>query len=116
MRSRRLAPAVVAAALIAAGAAHDEPQVTILPLDFKVTEFRAPSSRVAALVPSTDALRSNRALAERPLVVVWGAGGAAALGLEGGAVKAFPLGRSTGDLATLERGRDAIPDSRVQAL
>jgi hypothetical protein len=90
-----------------------EPSVAVLPLGFAVSEFRPPESRVAALVATTDAMRGKAAAGQR-LVVVWGREGAA-LALNDGAVVVLPLGQATGDIAALERGREAIPSSRVQA-
>lgn len=99
----------------AASPGSAEPSVSILPLGFAVSEFRAPDSRVSALIATTAALRENKAAAGQPLAVVWGGETGAALALKDGAVAALPLGRARGDIGALERGRDAIPDSRVQA-
>lgn len=107
--------AVAAALPAGADALRAEPSVAILPLGFAVSEFRAPSSRVAALIGTTDALREQKAAAGQPLVVVWGKEGGAALALKDGAIVPYPLGRRTGDIAALERARDSIPDSRLQA-
>jgi len=103
------------AAGFAPAAVRAELSVTILPLDFPVAQFRAPPSRVAALIGTTAALRENKALAGQPLVVVWGREAGAAFALKDGAVATYPLGRITGDIAALERSRDSIPDSRLQA-
>jgi hypothetical protein len=106
---------VLAAVLLQPAALRAEPSVSILPLGFAVREFRAPESRVAALVSTTDALRENRAAAGQRLVVVWGSEGSAALGLKDGAIAIFPLGRGTGDPTALERGRGTIPDAHLQS-
>ena len=108
-------PLLLTAVLLQPAALRAEPTVSILPLGFAVKEFRAPESRVAALVSTTDALRENRAAAGQPLAVVWGSEGSAALGLKDGAIAIFPLGRGTGDLAALERGRGTIPDAHLQS-
>ena len=93
-----------------------EPTVSILPLRFGVREFRGPATRVAAVAPSLAPLRSETSLKDKPLVVVWGEGGGAALTLTGQEIRSIDLGPSAGDLATTEGGRDAIPASRVEAL
>lgn len=87
----------------------------MVPLGFPVTEFRGPASRVAATIASTDGYRESRPALAGPLVVVWGEGGAAVLMLSGGEVRIRPASRGTGDLAGLERGRGALPDSRLQS-
>jgi hypothetical protein len=102
------------AVLVAPVAAFAEPSVSIVPLGFAVSEFRAPGSRVATLVATTDALRENRSIAGQPLAVVWGDGGGAALALKNGAIVVLGLA-SRGDLAALERGRDAAPGSHSAA-
>jgi hypothetical protein len=99
----------------ASGPAAADPSVSILPLGFAAREFRGPSSRVAAVAPSLAALREDRSLPGRPLVVVWGEGGAAALTWAGREVRIMRLGGSASDLAATERGRDAIPFSRIEA-
>lgn len=114
---RRLA---VAAAILAASGLADparaEPRVAILDLPFRVAEFRGSASRVASLIGSTERLREQRSLGDRPAVVVWGEGGGAALALDrGGAIQALPLGLAAADLAALERGPGAIPDARTEA-
>jgi hypothetical protein len=55
----RLIRVVAVAAALPAGAdaLRAEPSIAILPLAFSVSEFRAPSSRVAALIGTTAALR-----------------------------------------------------------
>lgn len=117
MRHRGVGARAVAfaAAFVGADPAIAEPSVTILPLPFEVREFRGPMSRVAAVAPSLAGLRAEKNLADRPLVVVWGNGGGAALSLTGREISILPLGRSAGDLSATERGRDAIPASRVEA-
>lgn len=105
----------VAAAVVGGAPASAEPSVTILPLPFEVREFRGPGSRVAAVAPSLADLREDRSFADSPLVVVWGSGGGAALTLAGRDVRVQPLGRSFGDLPATERGREAIPASRVES-
>jgi hypothetical protein len=107
--------ALIAGVFLVAPPVRAEPSVAILPLGFAVGEFRAPASRVSALIGTTDALRDNKAAAGQPLVVVWGKEGGAALALKDGAIVTLPLGRATGDIAALERGRDAVPGSRVQS-
>jgi hypothetical protein len=92
-----------------------EPTISFVPLPFEVREFRGPATRVAAVAPSLAPLRSDASLKAKPLVVVWGEGGGAALTLSGHDVKAVQLGPSASDLATTERGRDAIPASRIEA-
>ncbi len=91
-----------------------EPAVSILPLPFHVREFRGPATRVAAIAPSLAPLRSDPALKDKPLVVVWGEGGGAVLTLVGRDIRPIPLGRSSADLSTTEQGRDAIPASRIE--
>ena len=108
-------PIAIAIAIAFGGAASAEPTVTVLPLPFAATEFRGPGSRVAAVVASTDGLRAERALADRPLVAVWGRSGGAALTLDGGAIRVVRLRGGPGDLSTAERGRDAIPGSRIES-
>lgn len=92
-----------------------EPSITILPLGFAVEEFRGPESRVAAVAPSLDMLRSERSVANRPLVVVWGRAGGAVLTLENGAIRVLSLKGGPADLMAVERGRDAIPGARIAA-
>jgi hypothetical protein len=92
-----------------------EPTISFVPLPFPVREFRGPATRVAAVAPSLAPLRSDASLRSKPLVVVWGEGGGAALTSAGREVRAVQLGPSSSDLATTERGRDAIPASRVEA-
>ncbi|NNM74840.1 hypothetical protein [Enterovirga aerilata] len=96
-------------------AAFAEPTVSVVPLPFEVREFRGPSSRVAAIAPSLAPLRAEASLRDKPLVVVWGEGGGAVLTLAGREVRTLDLGGSAADLATTERGRDAIPASRIEA-
>lgn len=110
-----LAATLAAAMITGSQALHAEPSVSILPLSFAVTEFRGPTSRVAATVGSTDAFRESRPPIAGPAVVVWGAGGGAALTLAGAEIRIRPASRSSGDFVALERGRDAIPGSRVRA-
>jgi hypothetical protein len=104
-----LAAAAVAAPLRA------EPSVSILPLAFPVSTFRGPSSRVAELVGTTDALRGTKSLRDQPRVVVWGVSGGAVLTLRDKAVEIVPLTGGSGDLVALEQGRKAIPASRLSA-
>src|SRR3954468_7937034 len=111
----KILPLLLAAFLLDPAALRAEPSVSILPLGFAVSEFRAPESRVATLVATTDALRENRAMTGQRLVVVWGSEGSAALALKDGAIAIFPLGRGTGDLSALERGRGTIPDAHLQS-
>ena len=92
-----------------------EPSVTVVPLGFAVEEFRGPESRVAAVAPSLDALRGERSVANRPLVVVWGQSGGAVLTLENGAIRVMRLKGGPADLMAVERGRDSIPGARVAA-
>lgn len=102
-------------ALLAAlpGAARAEPSVSILPLGFEVEQFRGPGTRVAATAASTEAFREVRGAMQPPLVVLWGKGGAAALTLEGGAIRILRAKGGGGDLAALERAGEALPDSRI---
>jgi hypothetical protein len=111
----KILPLLLAAFLLDPAALRAEPSVSILPLGFAVSEFRAPESRVATLVATTDALRENRAMTGQRLVVVWGNEGSAAMALKDGAIAIFPLGRGTGDLSALERGRGTIPDAHLQS-
>lgn len=116
---RRLG-ALIGALLAWPSAAGAEPSLTVLPLTvlplgFAVEEFRGPESRVAAVAPSLDALRGERGVANRPLVLVWGRTGGAVLMLESGAVRVLRLKGGPADLEAVERGRDAIPDARIAA-
>jgi hypothetical protein len=105
---------VVALATAFVGAAQAQ-SVTVLPLDFKVAEFRGPGSQEAKIVPTTDALRRHR-LGSGPIVVVWGEGRAAALYLAEGELKILPFTPPSGEGPSLgEAPRDAIPGSRVQS-
>ena len=107
--------AVLAFATLAACPARADPSVTILPVGFPITEFRGPSSRVAAVAASSDAFREVRPGPAGPLVVVWGREGGAALVLAEGEVRVRPARRGFRDFGSLERGRGTIPDSRVAA-
>ena len=109
---RRLAIPGLAALVATVSPARAEPTVALVPLPFAVDEFRGPDTVVAAVAPSTDALRGAKAAGRGPLVVVWGPQGGAALALEGGGVRAFALGASV-DLETVETGRGAIPAARL---
>lgn len=108
-------PTLVASLLLCGAPAVAEPAVSIVPLGFEASEFRGSGSRVAATVGSTDAFRESRPALAGPLVVVWGPRGGAVLTLAEGAVLVRPAARGFGDFAALERGRDALPGSRVQA-
>lgn len=100
---------------VATPPAAAEPRVSVLPLEVGITQFRAPASRVAAVVATGDALRQEKALLGRPLVVVWGRGGGAAIALDGTELRLFPLGAAVADLEAVETARDALPGSRQQA-
>ena len=92
-----------------------DPSVTVVDLPFRIREFRGPDSRAATLAATTDALRDERTLAGRPLVLVWGESGGAALALSGPDLVRTPLRRGPGDLTRSEGGPDAIPDGRSVA-
>lgn len=94
--------------------ASAEPAVSILPLPFEVREFRGPASRVAAVAPSLAPLRSDGPARTSPVVVVWGAGGSAALRLVDTEIRPVELGPISGDLEAAERGRGAIAQSRIE--
>lgn len=96
--------------------AQAEPSITVVPLPFAVSEFRGPASRVAAVAPSLAPLRSDKAAADRPMVVVWGQGGSAALTVAGRDIGVRALASGGADLALIERGRDTIPQSRVETV
>lgn len=101
--------------------------VTILDLPFKVTAMRGPGTEVA-LSASTSGLlpiaRPQPASADpkaapppepdpAQIVVVWGEGGGAILGLVDGAVRTTMLGaESVAGLAAAETPRGAVPGSR----
>lgn len=104
------------AALAAPLPALAEPSVTILTLGFEVEQIRGPSTRVAATAPSVEAVREVRSALKGPIAVVWGREGAAALVLEGGAIRILRAKQGAGDLSALERGRDNLPGSRVASL
>lgn len=107
--------ALVVALACAPAALCAEPRVSIVPLDFAVTEFRGPSSRLASVLATSDALRANRTASGQPLVAVWGKGGAAALTLAGAELRALPLGEGVEQIAASEVARGAIPQSRLQS-
>jgi hypothetical protein len=100
--------------LLWAAPAQGEPTLAIVPLPFSASEFRGPDTRLGAILATTDTLRDDKTLASRPLVVVWGEGGGAALSLADGRVRATPLTRGTGEFARLERVPGSIPGSRLQ--
>ncbi len=100
-------------ALLDAAPVRAEPTLTVLPLGFPVTAFRGPGSRVAQTLASTDGFRESRPPLTGPLVAVWGQGGGAALTLGGDAIEIRLPRRGGGDFGALERGRNAIPASRV---
>lgn len=108
----RLAPIL---ALLAPWPLRAEPSVAVLDLPFEVKEFRAPGSRVASVVATSEALREDKSLRDEPLAVVWGPRGGAALALAGDRVRVIPLGQGGADLARTETARGAIPQSRQQA-
>lgn len=99
--------------VLAPGPARAEPSVTVLPLGFEVEQIRGPSTRVAATAASVDAFRDSRGALKPPLAIVWGRDGAAALTLDGGAIRIVRAKRGGGDLVALERARDTLPDSRM---
>jgi hypothetical protein len=114
MSELRLASLALTLAVLAGGA-RAEPSVTVLPLDFKVAEFRGPASQEAKIIPTTDAMRQHK-LGSGPFVVVWGNGGAAALYLAGGELRTQPFALPATEGPTLgEAPRDALPGSRVQS-
>ena len=115
-RAKAAVPALVALLVLEGAPASADPSVSIVPLGFEQTEFRGPGTRVAATVGSTDAFRETHPALAGPLVVVWGPRGGAVLTLVDGAVAVRPATRGVGDFAALERGRDALPGSRVQAV
>ena len=108
MRQRFL----LASLLLAPLTVQADPAVTIVPLDFPVTEMRGPESHTASVMATSDALRANRALERQPLVAVWGRTGGAALAVLGGELRAFALGPSASDAGRAEAPRGAIPDAR----
>jgi hypothetical protein len=111
-------------ALVAAGPAAAEPQVSVLDLPFRVTAMRGPSSEVAVAVatsgllplarprsgdPAPEAGEEDRA----PVVVVWGESGGAALSLAEGQIRTTLLGAEAIEgLAAAETPRGALPGSR----
>ncbi len=113
-RARRAGPSLaclaLAWALLPAGA-EAAPSVEVLPLPFPVTEFRAPGSHAARVLPSTQAGRRSGGL--ESAAVVWGPGGAAAIVPGPGGPRAVPLPHP-GPEAFGERPADAIPGSRGQ--
>jgi hypothetical protein len=109
-RRARLGAAALAGALLTGGAAA-APSVEVLPLPFPVTEFRAPGSHAARVLPSTQAGRRSGGLENA--AVVWGPGGAAAIVPGPGGPRAVPLPHP-GAEAFGERPADAIPGSRSQ--
>lgn len=112
--SERLAFGAALAVALLAGGARAEPSVTVLPLDFKVAEFRGPASQESKIVPTTDALRRHK-LGSGPFVVVWGSAGAAAIYLAGAELRTQAFPPPSGEGPTLgEAPRDALPGSRVQ--
>ncbi|TDR94322.1 hypothetical protein [Enterovirga rhinocerotis] len=111
-RAVRIAAALVLTAA-GLGAARAEPSVTVVPLGFEVEQFRGPSSRVGATAASIAAFEGDRAALKGPVVVVWGREGGAALTLDGASIKVVRARKGLGDLPALERGHNALPDSRV---
>ncbi|WP_375458805.1 hypothetical protein [uncultured Enterovirga sp.] len=109
------AATLAAPAILGVHPAWAEPSLKILPLGFAATEFRGPASRVAATIASIDGYRESRPPLVGPLAVCWGQGGSAALVAAGDEIRIRPAARRAGDLAGLERGRGAIPDSRLQS-
>jgi hypothetical protein len=110
--SRRAACAV-ALALALSSPARAEPSVTVLPLGFKVAEFRGPTSQEAKILPTTDEMRRHK-LGDSPLVVVWGETGAAAIALVGAELRVQPFAPPREEGPALgEAPRDAVPGSRV---
>lgn len=101
-----------------------QPAVTVLDLPFRVTAMRGPASEVAVAVATSGLLplAKPRAAApaletgeedSAPMVVVWGEGGGAALGLADGAVRTTLLGAEAIEgLAAAETPRGALPGSR----
>lgn len=113
---------LLVAASIAPAAA--EPAVTVLDLPFRVTAMRGPASEVAVslatsgLLPLAKPRAGGPAVetgdeASAPVVVVWGEGGGAALGLADGAIRTTLLGSEAIEgLAAAETPRGALPGSR----
>jgi hypothetical protein len=92
-----------------------EPSVSILPLNFKVTEFRGPGTRLASILPTSDALRGKGLGPDQRLIALWGKDGGVALTLAGRELRTLPLGSGIADAAARETARGAIPGSRLQA-
>lgn len=122
-RGVRLALGLLAA-LTAAAPAAAEPSVTVLDLPFRVTALRGPASEVAVAVATSGLLPLAKPRAggpaletgeedSAPIVVVWGEGGGAVLGLADGAVRTTLLGAEAIEgLAAAETPRGALPGSR----
>jgi hypothetical protein len=119
---RPLLGPLVAAAL--AGPAAAEPVVTVLDLPFRVAAMRGPASEVAVSLATSGLLPLAKPRADgpavetgeeasAPIVVVWGEGGGAALGLADGAIRTTLLGpEAIEGLAAAETPRGALPGSR----
>lgn len=91
-----------------------EPTVTVLPLGFKVEEFRGPNSYFARTLPTSPVLAEKLSL-ERPLVAVWGEAGGAAFHLDQGELKQIPFASRPAEGAPLQEApRKAIASSRMQ--
>ncbi len=125
--SRRIGPALALLAWIgpaAAEPASPDPRVSVLDLPFRVTALRGPASEVAVAVATSGLLplagtRAGQVAPETgeeeraPLVVVWGEGGGAALGLAEGRIRTTLLGAEAVEgLAAAETPRGALPGSR----
>ena len=111
-------------AVLASTPASADPTVTLLDLPFPATAMRGPRSEVAVAVATsgliplagptgTGAAPDMGEEESAPLVVVWGKGGGAALGLVDGKIRTTLLGAEAIEgLAAAETPRGAVPGSR----
>jgi hypothetical protein len=102
---------LLAAFALWAAPARAEPTVSILPLGFVVEEFRGPQSYFARTLPTSPMLR-EKLPSDQPLIAVWGAGGGAALHLDGGVLKEV---RWPASEELPEAPRNAVPGTRMQS-
>ncbi|MBX9931200.1 MAG: hypothetical protein K2Y56_06640 [Methylobacterium sp.] len=122
--SERSALLLVALLLITTPAAA-EPAVTILDLPFAARHLRGPGSAVAVSVATSGLMPLARPKSSDPkatlsaepedaaVVVVWGEGGGAALGLKDGRVETTLIGAEAIEgVAATETPRGALPGSR----
>lgn len=103
----------LAVALLAVLPLRAEPSAAILPLPFAAAQMRGPESEVATALATSPLLREAGRVPATGLVAVWGEGGAAALALIEGAVRARSL--EVGAVAEVAQGeipRGALPGSR----